>query len=279
MENDSYSRDGLMIKPCLSCEGAPGSVGSAGALVHGRGVDRRAGTALLPPPPSEIAIVDDDPAVLRSLARLLAVHGYHVRAFSSPESLLGEIASIGADCVIADLSMPGLDGLELQHRLTELGSGYPMVFVTGHGDIRASVLAMRGGAVDFLTKPYDQDHLLDAVERAISRKRQLRAEAERLGPARQRLALLTEREREVLHQVTAGLLNKQIAANLGIAEKTVKVHRARMMRKMAVRSVAQLARIAEQIGIDGTERGCSVPSPLAGDRNAAAHSLGTEPGG
>ena len=235
-----------MIKPHSAREGA-GSVGPGGARVRSRDIDQRAGTADLPPPPSEIAIVDDDPAVLRSLARLLAVHGYHVWAFSSPDSLLGEIESIEPDCVIADLSMPGLDGLELQHRLTELGSGYPMVFVTGHGDIRASVLAMRGGAVDFLTKPYDQDHLLDAVERAIFRTRQLRAEAERLGPARQRLTLLTEREREVLHQVTAGLLNKQIAANLGIAEKTVKVHRARVMRKMEVRSVAQLARLAEYI--------------------------------
>lgn len=203
--------------------------------------------------PAVIAIVDDDPAVLRSLARLLAVNGHRVRAYASSESLLEAIESFEPDCIIADLSMPGLGGLELQGRLEDLGIASAMVFVTAHGDIRASVLAMRGGAVDFLTKPYAQEDLLDAVGRAISITRHSRVEAAQRAAARRRATSLTEREREVFRQVAAGLLNKQIAANLGISEKTVKVHRARMMRKMAVRSVAQLARLAERFGID-TER-------------------------
>lgn len=240
-----------MNKPHFVRERGPCPEGPA--ATPARDVDQRAGTAALSSRPSAIAIVDDDPAVLRSLARLLAVHGYHVRAFGSPESLLEEIEVFGPDCVIADLSMPGLNGLELQERLDEMGLRYPIVFVTGHGDIRASVLAMRGGAVDFLTKPYDQQHLLDAVGRAMSRTWHSRVEAERRSSVRLRLESLTEREREVFHQVAVGLLNKQIAAILGISEKTVKVHRARMMRKMGVRSVAQLARMAEQIGIDGAD--------------------------
>jgi FixJ family two-component response regulator len=251
MENVSRGRDGLMLKPHHISYGGAWPDGPIRATIQGWDVDRKADKAALHSPPPTIAIVDDDPAVLRSLARLLAVHGYQVRAFASSEALLAEIELFGPDCVIADLSMPGLSGLDLQHRLDELGLRYPMVFVTGHGDIQASVLAMRGGAVDFLTKPYDQNHLLDAVERALSRTRLSRAESERLASAKRRVASLTEREREVFHQVAAGLLNKQIAANLGISEKTVKVHRARMMRKMAVRSVAQLARVAEQIGADG----------------------------
>lgn len=246
-----------MNKPQFVRERGPRSERSAGVGAPGRDVDRRAGTTVLHSAPSAIAVVDDDPDVLRSLARLLAVHGYRVRAFPSSESLLDEIEGFGPDCVIADLSMPGLSGLELQQRLDAMGLRYPIVFVTGHGDIRASVLAMRGGAVDFLTKPYDQDHLLDAVGRALSRTRDTRVEAERLSSARRRLESLTEREREVFNQVAVGLLNKQIAANLGISEKTVKVHRARMMRKMGVRSVAQLARMAEQIGVDGADCGAA----------------------
>ncbi|HEY8519644.1 MAG TPA: response regulator [Gammaproteobacteria bacterium] len=197
-----------------------------------------------------VAIVDDDPAVLRSLSRLLDLHGFDAKPFLSPQSLLGEIESLAPACLIADLAMPGLTGLDLQRRFDECGFGCPIVFVTAHGDIRTSVQAMRGGAVDFLTKPFDRRELLDAVERAIERGERLREAVQRRNALRERLATLTEREREVFDQVAAGYLNKQIAANLGISEKTVKVHRARVMRKMSVRSLAQLARVAEQIGID-----------------------------
>lgn len=203
---------------------------------------------------SKVAVVDDDPGVLRSIARLLAIHGYVARAFSSPESLLAEIASFSPHCVIADLSMPGLTGLELQGKLAESDRTYPIIFVTAHGDIRTSVLAMRKGAVDFLTKPFEQAELLDAVRRAIARSTRARLQTERLAQVRKRLGSLTGREIEVYRQVVAGLLNKQIAANLGISEKTVKVHRARVMRKMGMRSVAQLARAAVELGGDAWEQ-------------------------
>lgn len=206
-----------------------------------------------------VAVVDDDPGVLRSITRLLAVHGFDVRAFSSPESLLAEIASFTPACVIADLSMPGLTGLDLQRTLDESNPSYPIVFVTAHGDIRTSVLAMRCGAVDFLTKPFEQEELLDAVGRAIARSLQLRERAERLAGVQVRVDSLTQREREVYRQVVAGLLNKQIAANLGISEKTVKVHRGRVMRKMGMRSVAQLARVAEQLGTGVSDERSSSP--------------------
>jgi FixJ family two-component response regulator len=196
-----------------------------------------------------VAVIDDDRAVLRSFTRLLSVHGFDARPFSSAEALLSELGSFSPDCLIADLSMPGLTGLDLQRMLEELGSSYPIVFVTGHGDIRSSVQAMRRGAVDFLTKPFDPGELLRAVERAVSAGRRIRALEESLADARHRLASLSNREREVFEQVVGGALNKQIAASLGISEKTVKVHRARVMRKMSVRSVAQLARVAEQVGV------------------------------
>lgn len=197
-----------------------------------------------------IALVDDDPYVLHSMTRLLAVAGHDVRAFSSPESLLAEISSIAPACVISDLSMPGLTGLELQSRLEESNSLCSIIFVTAHGDIRTSVLAMRNGAVDFLTKPFEQADLLDAIGRGLARSRYAWERAERVAAMRRRVESLTEREMEVYRQVVAGLLNKQIAANLGISEKTVKVHRARVMRKMGLRSVAQLARLAERFRTD-----------------------------
>lgn|SRR5690606_34362582 len=199
---------------------------------------------------STVALVDDDPDVVRSITRLLAVSGYDVRAFSSPDSLLAEIASVAPACVISDLSMPGLTGLELQSRLKESNSLCSIVFVTAHGDIRTSVLAMRNGAVDFLTKPFEQADLLDAIGRGLARSRYAWERAERVAAMRRRVESLTEREMEVYRQVVAGLLNKQIAANLGISEKTVKVHRARVMRKMGLRSVAQLARLAERFRTD-----------------------------
>jgi RNA polymerase sigma factor (sigma-70 family) len=200
-------------------------------------------------PADLIAVVDDDPAVLKSIARLLSSHGYQPKPFVSGQSLLQELKANGfcPACIIADLSMPGLTGLELQQKLVGCGGTCPIVFVTGFGDVRSSVQAMRNGAVDFLTKPFETSELLDAVHRALDRAQSTREQRQRLELLRRRLASLTPRERAVFEQVVAGYMNKQIAANLGIAEKTVKVHRARVMRKMSVRSVAQLARIAEQV--------------------------------
>lgn len=245
MDNVSYERDGLMLKPYHSAGTDARSTLSLPRAYAGA-AELEASRAVLTLR-ARIAVVDDDPAVLRSLGRLLFVHGFEARTFSSPTALLADIEALAPACVIADLSMPELTGLELQQRLEDSGATYPMVFITAHGDIRASVLAMRSGAIDFLTKPFDQADLLDAVSRALAKTEHTREEAERRAGIRCRLDSLTHRERDVYHHVVAGLLNKQIAAKLGISEKTVKVHRARVMRKMGVRSIAQLARIAEQI--------------------------------
>lgn len=196
-----------------------------------------------------IAIVDDDAGVLRSLSRLLRFHDFEVHAYTSPQALLHEIEALQPDCLIADLAMPEVNGLDLQAMLTDSEPGYPIVFLTGFGNVRCSVRAMRAGAVDFLAKPVEPGELLEAIDRAVAAGRVSREQSEELGLLRERLASLTPREREVLELVVAGRLNKQIAATLGIAEKTVKVHRARVMRKMAVRSVAGLARISERIGL------------------------------
>jgi FixJ family two-component response regulator len=196
-----------------------------------------------------IAVLDDDPAVLRSIGRLLARQGFDVRLFASPVLLLSEIASLRPSCLIADLSMPGLSGLDVQRMLAGRGISCSIIFITGHGDIRTSVQAMRGGAIDFLTKPFDCEELLDALSRAVARNASVRETDDQRALVRRRVASLTPREREVFDHVVTGLLNKQIAARLDISEKTVKVHRGRVMRKMSVRSVAQLVRAAEQLEI------------------------------
>jgi FixJ family two-component response regulator len=196
-----------------------------------------------------IALVDDDASVLRSLSRVLSVHGFRVTAYASPKKLLDEIGALRPDCVIADLAMPEITGLDLQAALSASEATYPIVFLTGFGDLRTSVRAMRGGAIDFLAKPVEPSELLEAVKRALEMSRASREASDGLRSFRERLASLTQRERDVFNLVVAGQLNKQIAGALGIAEKTVKVHRARVMRKMAVKSVAGLARVAERMGV------------------------------
>jgi len=190
-----------------------------------------------------VSVVDDDALVLKSVGRLLQSAGYMVRMFSSGREFLAYQAEGVPGCVVIDLSMPGLDGLELQQALSRKAGAQPVVFITGHGSISNSVEAMKAGAVDFLTKPFDEKQLLAAVGAAVEKDRSLRgAHAERAATDA-RLAALTPREREVLELVVAGKLNKQIAAALGTAEKTVKVHRASMMRKMQVVSLADLVRV------------------------------------
>jgi RNA polymerase sigma factor (sigma-70 family) len=162
--------------------------------------------------------------------------------------LLEEIGSLAPDCLIADLAMPDLTGLDVQRALAERGLDCPIIFVTAHGDVRTSVQAMLNGAVDFLTKPFTTDELLDALDRAVSRSHRERERNGQRAAIRDRIASLTPREREVFDRVVDGRLNKQIAADLGISEKTVKVHRGRVMHKMAVRSLAQLVRLSQQLG-------------------------------
>jgi FixJ family two-component response regulator len=187
-----------------------------------------------------VRVVDDDASVLKSLDRLLRAAGFAVRTFPSPQDFLRHHDTDAPGCVLLDLSMPGVDGLEVQQLLARIGDPCPVIFITGHGDIPASVQAMKAGAVDFLTKPFDREELLAAVRAAIEKDRAGRAARAERSSIGQRVAALTPREREVMVRVVGGSLNKQIAADLGIAEKTVKVHRARVMMKMGVASVAEL---------------------------------------
>ena len=188
-----------------------------------------------------VSVVDDDALVLRSIGRLLRSAGFTVRTYPSPQEFLAEG---GGDpgCVVIDLSLPGASGLQVQQTLASSGDMRPVVFISGRGDIPSSVAAMKAGAVDFLVKPFDETALLAAVGSALQRDRAARATRDQHASIRRRLAALTPREREVFDRVVAGKLNKQIAADLGTSEKTVKVHRARMMRKMGVDSLAGLVR-------------------------------------
>lgn len=194
-----------------------------------------------------VAIVDDDPGVLQSIRRALELRGYDARSFSSASALLADIDSLAPACVIADLLMPDLPGLDLQRKLRSSGCECPVIFITGNGDIRTSVRAMLEGAVDFLTKPIELDDLMGAVVRAIDRTRLVRERDATRKLVRRRAATLTPRERQVFEQVVAGLTNKRIAANLGISEKTVKVHRGKVMHKMKAQSLPDLVRAAEQL--------------------------------
>ena len=186
-----------------------------------------------------IYVVDDDEAVLRSLARVLTAAGYGSEAHASAEAFLARHDPEAPGCVILDLGLPGMDGFEVQQKLAAGGSERSVIFLTGLGDIPASVRAMKAGAVDFLTKPVEAGALLAAVEQAIARDAAARAALAEGDAVRRNLARLTPREREVLEGVLAGRLNKQIAWELGTAEKTVKVHRGRMMKKMGFRSLAR----------------------------------------
>lgn len=192
-------------------------------------------------------VVDDDASFLKAVSRLLRAAGYEVRTFSKAEELLAQLGETPG-CVIADLQMPGVGGLELQETMTRAGHTLPVIFVSGHGDIPTTVRAMRQGAEDFLTKTAPQAELLAAVKRAIERDARQRAERDRLRALRRRLDLLTPREREVLRHVVRGRLNKQIAADLHIHERTVKLHRTAITTKLLVQSVAELTRLVQAAG-------------------------------
>jgi FixJ family two-component response regulator len=196
-----------------------------------------------------VFLVDDDPDVLRGLGRLLASAGMNVVAFDSPGRFLESVDPAAAGCLVLDVAMPELDGLELQQALEARGCDLPIIFLTGHGDIPTSVRAMKRGAEDFLTKPVDEKVLFAAIGRAFDRNAEVRRSQEARRVVDKRLATLSAREREVLERVAAGRLNKQIAAELGLVEKTIKVHRAHVMQKMGARTFAQLLSLAEQAGI------------------------------
>lgn len=194
-------------------------------------------------------LVDDDGGVLKALARLLRVAGYETRAYASPQHFLAEYDPELPGCIILDLTMPGLDGLALQQDLAERDPGRPVIFLTGTADIARSVRAMKAGAVDFLTKPVDGTQLLAAVDRARQKDEEARGARTNREVFDRMIARLTPRERQVLDHVVLGRLNKQIAATLGTVEKTIKVHRGRVMAKLQVRSVAELVRLTERAGL------------------------------
>ena len=196
-----------------------------------------------------VFLADDDPGVLKALSRLLRAKGYDVRSYMSPLEFLARHDAAVPGCAVLDVAMPGLDGLALQQVLTAGGLHRPVIFITGKGDTPTSVRAMKAGAIDFLTKPVNDKDLLAAIARAEeqdSKSRQIHAE---LAAIQARITTLTPREREVLSHVVAGRLNKQIAGELGTVEKTIKVHRSRLMEKLGVRTVADLVRMAEKVGI------------------------------
>lgn len=197
-----------------------------------------------------VFVVDDDESVRRSLARLLKSAGYQVELFQSADAFLASGRhSQSPACLVLDLRLPGLTGMELQVQLAELQSPMAIVFITGHGDIPTSVRAIKGGAVDFLPKPFDDTDLLDAVARAIEQNRlDHRARAE-LSAIAERYAGLTPREREVMALIVTGKLNKQVADELGTVEKTIKVHRARVFEKMQVLSLTELVPLAAKLGL------------------------------
>jgi len=196
-----------------------------------------------------VYLIDDDPEVLRATERLLISAGMTVAAFQSPRAFLAAYDERSPGCLVLDLAMPELTGVELQRALAERGEPPPIIFLTGRGDIRSCAEAMKNGAVDFLTKPVDDADLLGAVAQALEKAAVLREERAARANSEHALAGLTVRERQVLTQIVAGRLNKQIAADLGTGEKTIKFHRGNLMRKLGVRSVADLVRLAERAGV------------------------------
>ena len=196
-----------------------------------------------------VGIVDDDPSVRKGLARLVKGAGYRVEVFASAREFLARPQQEDPSCLLLDVRMPGLTGLELQEALAIAGRRMSIVFVSGHGDVVGSVKAMKGGATDFLTKPVDARELLDAIERAVAKAFTAQREQAGATDVQGRLKTLTAREAQVFALVVTGMLNKQVAAELGIVEKTVKVHRARVMEKMRAGSLAELVRLADRAGI------------------------------
>jgi FixJ family two-component response regulator len=201
----------------------------------------------MPPRPPTVSIVDDDELLVRALVRLLREEGLDARGFESAEAFLAALDPVAPGCLLLDVHLPGLDGLALQRRLAEQGAALPIVFLTGHGDIPMTVTAVKAGAVDVLTKPVDAAKLVAAVRAALAHDREARAAAARSAELRRRHASLTPREREVLDGLVGGKLNKQIAADLGIVEQTVKFHRARIMERMQAHTLAELMHLTASL--------------------------------
>jgi FixJ family two-component response regulator len=202
-----------------------------------------------PAPAPIVFVVDDDESVRGALARLVRSAGTRVEVFASTQAFLDRLPVDAPSCLILDVRLPGGGGLDLQRRLAEANTEIPIVFITGHGDVPTSVSAMKAGAIEFLLKPFADADVLEAIARGIARHRAARERQAEMADLQSRYASLTPRERDVLQRVVAGLLNKQIAADLGISEATIKDHRGQVMRKMHSDSLADLVRQAEKLGI------------------------------
>ena len=198
---------------------------------------------------STILVIDDDPDVRASVGRLLRSLGIEVRLFASIADFLGSDPPDGPTCLVLDIRLPGQSGLDLQRELAATNRELPIIFITGHGDIPMSVQAMKGGAIEFLTKPFRDQDLLDAIQLGLSRNREWREKEDALADLRGRFASLSPREREIVTHVARGRLSKQIAHDIGIAEATVKVHRSRAMQKMNAHSLPELGRMADKLNL------------------------------
>ena len=202
-------------------------------------------------PEATVFVVDDDPSIRRALQRLIESVGLRAEVYGTAQDFLSAYDSSKAGCLVLDVRMPGLSGLDLQKTLASRKIDVPVVFITGHADVHMSVGAMKAGALDFIEKPFKEQVLLDAIFSAIDRDAQIRSQKSTRSRIEDRLAMLTPREREVLTHVVVGKLNKEVAAEMGISEKTIKVHRARVMKKMQAESLAELVLLAQSAGICG----------------------------